>query len=137
MFEEIKNINTSQNDIRNFSITIGVLLLAIACFLVLKENNSFQILLYISASFIGLGLLYPIILKPIYLLWMIFAVILGWIMTRVILSMVFYFIISPIGLLTRLIGEDFLELKKSSDNKSYWNIRNSKTELNQDYEKQF
>ena len=43
---------------------------------------------------------------------MIFAAILGWIMTRVILSLVFYLIMTPIGLITRLLGEDFLKLKK-------------------------
>ena len=67
---------------------------------------------------------------------MIFSVILGWIMTRVILSIVFYLIITPIGLITRLLGEDFLELKKSKVD-SYWNQRDRNIEINQDYEKQF
>ena len=67
---------------------------------------------------------------------MTFAAILGWVMTRVILSLVFYLIITPIGLLTILVGEDFLALKKSNS-ESYWNQRDSKIELNQDYEKQF
>ena len=67
---------------------------------------------------------------------MIFAVILGWIMTRVILSLVFYVIMTPISLITRLLGEDFLALKKN-DSDSYWNHRVSDYETNQDYEKQF
>ena len=67
---------------------------------------------------------------------MIFAAILGWIMTRVILSMVFYLIMTPIGLITRLLGEDFLKLKKM-DSESYWNSRDTNYENNQDYEKQF
>ena len=67
---------------------------------------------------------------------MIFAVIIGWIMTRIILSVLFFSIITIIGLFTRLIGKDFLNLKSKS-NESYWNIRNKEHELNQDYEKQF
>ena len=67
---------------------------------------------------------------------MTFAAILGWVMTRVILSLVFYLIITPIGLLTRLLGEDFLALKKIDSN-SYWSYRDSSEELNQNYEKQF
>ena len=67
---------------------------------------------------------------------MIFAVIIGWIMTRVILSVLFFSIITFIGLFTRLLGKDFLNLK-SKNNESYWNIRNKEYELNQDYEKQF
>ena len=68
---------------------------------------------------------------------MTFAVILGLVMTRVILSIVFYLILTPIGLITRLFGKDFLDLLNKSNTESYWNNRNSDFELNQDYEKQF
>ena len=123
-------------DLRSFGITMGIILLIITGFLFYKENESTQIFLYIACSFIGLGLLLPIILKPVYIVWMTFAVILGWVMTRVILSIVFYLIMTPIGLITRLLGEDFLALKRKDSN-SYWNYRDSSKELNQDYEKQF
>ena len=76
------------------------------------------------------------ILKPFYLIWMIFAVILGWVMTRVILSMLFYLILTPIGLITRFLGEDFLSLKRANSG-SYWNNRDAVEELKQDYRKQF
>ena len=78
----------------------------------------------------------PIILKPIYILWMVFAVILGWVMTRVILSFLFYIVITPIGIISRILGKEFLDLKESKHD-SYWNHRYSEIELNQDYEKQF
>ena len=42
---------------------------------------------------------------------MTFAVILGWFMTRLILSILFYIIITPIGLIARIIGKDFLNTK--------------------------
>ena len=75
-------------------------------------------------------------LKPFYLIWMIFAAILGWVMTRVILCLVFYLILTPIGLITRLLGEDFLNLKRGNFG-SYWNNRDAVEELKQDYKKQF
>jgi len=137
MFEEIKNIKTGEKDIRIFGITMGIILLIIAAFLFLKEKESFQLFIYIAGSFISLGFLIPIILKPIYLVWMIFAVILGWFMTRVIISLLYYIIITPIGLFLRIIGKDLLDLKEKKNKKSYWNIRNSEDEQNQNYEKQF
>jgi hypothetical protein len=137
MFEEIKNIKTGEKDIRIFGITMGIILLIIAAFLFLKEKDSFQLFIYIAGSFISLGFLIPIILKPIYLVWMIFAVILGWFMTRVIISLLYYIIITPIGLFLRIIGKDLLDLKEKKNKKSYWNIRNSEDEQNQNYEKQF
>ena len=136
MFEEIKNIKTSSKDIRSFGITIGIILFIISAILFYYDKSSHQIIAYIGGGFIALGTIIPILLKPIYILWMTFAVILGWVMTRVILSIVFYFIMTPIGLLTRLLGEDFLALKKSNSG-SYWNNRDQAVELNQDYEKQF
>ena len=68
---------------------------------------------------------------------MTFAVILGWFMTRVILSLLFYVIITPIGVVLRIFGKDFLEIKKQSVQGSYWNQRDSNLEKNQNYEKQF
>tara|TARA_Y100000768_G_C23962801_1_gene676265 strand:+ start:58 stop:468 length:411 start_codon:yes stop_codon:yes gene_type:complete len=136
MFEEIKNIKTRNKDIKSFGITIGIIFFIISAVLFYYDNSSHQIIAYLGGGLIGLGIFIPILLKPIYILWMIFAVILGWVMTRVILSLVFYLIITPIGLLTRLLGEDFLALKKSNSD-SHWNKRNQAAELNQNYEKQF
>ena len=81
--------------------------------------------------------MFPGILKPIYLVWMIFAVILGWFMTRLILSLLFFLVVTPIALVLKLVGKDLLELKKQEVRGSYWNKRVSQKERNQNYEKQF
>ncbi len=90
----------------------------------------------VALVFIILGILFPLSLKPIYLIWMIFAVLLGWLMTRIILTLLFYIILTPIGLVTKLLGEDFLSLKNKRDN-SYWNNRDIQADLNKNYKKQF
>ena len=136
MFEEIKNIKTDKKSIRSFGVTIGIILLAIAITLFAKNNLFLKSLGIISSVFLILGIIAPIVLKPFYLIWMIFAMILGWIMTRVILSLIFFFIVTPIGIIARLLGEDFLALKKV-DSDSYWNNRDSIEELKQNYTKQF
>ena len=137
MLEEIKNIKSEKSDIRKFGITIGVILLIIAGFLFWKEKESFQILLTFGVSFCILGIVIPFILKPIYWVWMIFATILGWIMTRVILSLLFYIIITPIGLIPRFFGKQFLELQWDKSKESYWNFRPYERLQNKNYEKQF
>ena len=136
MIEEIKNIPNSKKDIRSFGLTIGIIFFIISGLLMYYNKESYQITGIIGSIFIVSGLVIPVILKPFYFVWMIFAAILGWVMTRVILSLVFYLIITPIGLVTRIIGEDFLALKKKKTD-SYWNHRDSSIELNQNYEKQF
>ena len=137
MFEEMKNIKIGKKDIRSFGIIFGIIFLIIAGLLFYKEKDSFQLFIYMASSFIGISLVIPVILKPIYLVWMIFSVILGWFMTRLILSLLFYLIITPIGLVLRLMGKDLLELRKKEVQDSYWNMRNSEKEQNQNYEKQY
>ena len=100
------------------------------------KRRAGEALIYVCHPY-GLGLIFPIVLKPIYLVWMIFSVILGWFMTRLILSLLFYFVITPIGISLRLLDKDFLDLKKKETRGSYWNMRDSKIEKSQNYEKQF
>ena len=137
MLEEIKNIKSEKSDLRKFGITIGVILLVIAGFLFWKEKESFQILFTFGVTLCILGIAIPFILKPIYWVWMIFATILGWIMTRVILSLLFYIIVTPIGLILRFFGKQFLELRWDKSKGSYWNYRTNEHLKKENYEKQF
>ena len=137
MYDDLKNIRKDNKAIRDFGILIGFILLIIAGILFYKERESYELIILLGIAFIGLGLGMPIILKPFYLVWMNFAVILGWFMTRLILGLLFYVIVSPIGLISRLFGKEFLELKNISFNRSYWNYKDSGRISHQDYEKQY
>ena len=137
MLEEIKNIKSEKSDLRNFGITVGIILLIISGFLFWKEKESFQILLFFGITLFLLGIAIPFILKPIYWVWMIFATILGWIMTRVILCLLFYIIFTPIGLTLRFFGKQFPELQWDKSKDSYWNFRTNEHLQNENYEKQF
>ena len=137
MLVELKNIKSSKKELKSFGITFGVIFLLISGFSFFKEKELFIIFIFIAVVFIGSGIIIPIMLKPVYLVWMVFAVILGWIMTRIILSLLFYVIITPIGLTLRLFGKDILGLKAKENQSSYWNKRDSKIERNQDYKKQY
>ena len=136
MFEELNSIKSGRKDLKNFGFIIGFILMLIGVFLFFREKDSFIYFFSIGLIFTGLGIIIPASLKPIYKIWMTFAIIIGWVMTRVILSVLFYLIISTIGIFARFVGKDFLNLK-SKNNESYWNIRNKEYELNQDYEKQY
>ena len=58
-------------------------------------------------------------------------------MTRLILGLVFYFIVTPIGVSARLFGKEFLELKKSLENNSYWNYKDKDKSDPLEFERQF
>ena len=134
MIEEIKNINTDKKEIRKFGFLVGGVLVAISIFLLWKGLSYFKLLLVIGITLILIGFFIPKILKPFYIIWMTFATILGWIMTRVILTILFYLIVTPIGLVARMFGVKFLDLSWQSNVNSYWNKRDKSIS---DIEKQF
>ena len=137
MFEEIKNIKSEKSYLRNFGITVGIILLIISGFLFWKENESFQIFLIVGVTFLLTAVAIPVFLKPVYVPWMAFAHILGWFMTRVILSLLFYVVFTSIGLTLRFFGKQFLELRWDKSKESYWNFRTNEHLKKENYEKQF
>ncbi len=137
MLEDLKNIRSQKSDLQKFGITMGLILLAIAGFLFFKEKESSRILFILGFAFLIVGFKIPFVLKPIYWIWMILSTILGWIMTRLILCLVYYIILTPIGLIKRLCGKKFLELNFDYSKESYWNIKEVETFDNKKYEKQF
>ena len=136
MIEELKNIKSEKKDLRNFGITIGLILLVIAGYLFFKEKESFQMFITIGFTLLFISFIIPVVFKPVFLIWMSFATILGWFMTHVILSLLYYTIITPIGVISRLFGKQFLELKWDQSKESYWNKRLVEGN-NNDYKKQF
>jgi hypothetical protein len=68
---------------------------------------------------------------------MTLAILIGWFMTRIILSILFYLVLTPTRLLARLFGKQFLDLKMDNSKKSYWNYRESKELKKSEYERQF
>jgi len=137
MFGEIKNIKSEKNEIRNFGFIIGIVLLIVSGILFWKEKEAFQVFLAISVILFFTAFTLTSVLKPFYWIWMIFAIILGWFMTRLILSLLFYFLFTSIGLIFRLFGKQFLELRWNKEKESYWNFRTKEQQQNRNYEKEF
>lgn len=137
ILEEINNIKSEKKDLRNFGITFGIFLGILAGALWWKGKDTYFIFVFLSLIFFFFGLVLPALLKPLQKAWMIFAVILGWFMTRVILSFLFFVVFTSIGLLSKLFGNKFLDLKIVSSEKSYWIPRKTRLLDKSNYEKQF
>lgn len=137
IFEEIKNIKETKKDLQKFGLTLGVILLAVSSFLFWKEKQSYPIFGIIGIMLVLAGVLFPVILKPLNKIWMTLAILMGWVMTRVILIILFYIVLTPIGLLAKIFRKRFLDLKIDTTRKSYWEIRENKEIKSVDYERQF
>jgi multisubunit Na+/H+ antiporter MnhG subunit len=129
----MEKINSDLKSLRKFGMTTGIALLAVAVVIIMRRHNP-QPALTIALIFFILGIATPILLKPLYLAWMRFAYILGWVNTRLLLAVIFYLVFTPIGLVMRLCGVDPLKRKINKKEKSCWEKRES-TQLS--YERQF
>ena len=133
----IAEIKTTKKEIKTFGIIIGLIILTVGSILFWKNNSFYEILFITGSIFLGSGLVIPMVLKPIYFVWMVFASILGWFMTFVILGFLFYVIFTPIGLTLRFFGKKFLELRWDNSKESYWDFRTNEYPQKEKYEKQF
>jgi hypothetical protein len=77
----------------------------------------------VALVFLVLAYAYPKVLAPLNLLWMKFGLLLHKIVTPVVLGLLFFVTITPIGLLARACGKDFLRLRLDRGAKSYWIAR--------------
>lgn len=128
----------TKKDLRIFAFILGFACLIIGGRLFFKWHQSkFLFLVTLGTFFIASGIINPFILVPVYKIWMKIGHILGWVNTRVLLTLFFYLIVSPMGLFLRLIRKDLLNLKIDKNKDSYWIKRDHKALGIGQYEKQF
>ncbi len=133
---EIKNIKNLPSDCRKFGLTIGIVLSLIA--LILWGMNKSPLIWGITGvAFISAAFLFPSILKPLNKIWMSFAILLGWIMTRLILSILYYIALTLTRYIALAFNKKFLDLKRDASAKSYWEKREKQKFNPSTYERQF
>jgi hypothetical protein len=120
IIEEMKAIETAPKKIRQFGVTFLVVFACLGGLLLYRENSLAYVSFGLGLLFLLLGMWAPGALKGFYLLWMGFALVLGYFMSRLILSILFYLVLTPIGVVTRLIGKDFLDQRWNKEADSYW-----------------
>ncbi len=137
ILEEIKNIKSGKKELREFGIVVGVVFGFIGGSLWWRHKEHYIYFFILSLFFILSGLLIPIILKPIQKIWMAVGLIIGAVMTRVILCLLFYVVVTPLGLLNKMTSKDSLNLRFNKELQTYW-IKRKKESFNKlNYERQF
>ncbi len=130
-------INLDNKSLKKFGITMGIAFFIVTLFILIRHKHNILPASIISIIFFILALVIPDLLKPIYIFWMRLAYILAWVNTRLILSILFYIIFTPIGVGIRLFGIDLLDRKIDKNKQSYW-IKKEETAFSPlGYERQF
>ena len=109
---------------RSFGIVFFVVFLLIALYPLSKQGEIRVWSLIISLIFLFLGLLNSKILSPLNKIWFKFGIILGKIISPLVMGIIFFLVVTPIGLLMRLFKKDVLSLKFDKNNQTYWIEKN-------------
>jgi polyferredoxin len=124
VLQELKQLDKSPKALRKFGLTMGIFFLILSGFFYWREHVSYvPWTLGLSIFFLVPAVVWPKFLAPVQYLWMGFAFCLGFVMTRVLLGILFYGVVTPIGFILRLRGKDLMERKLDRGAPSYWKKR--------------
>ena len=116
----------SQSSNRSFGILFFLVFLILGLWPLKNNENLNSFFVLISVIFLLLGLFNSKLLTPLNKIWIKFGELLGAIIAPIIMSLVFFIILTPISLIVRISGKDLLRLKLIKNEKSYWITRDKK-----------
>ncbi len=116
-------IDASHREVRKFGLLFSLIFALIGGYVYYVSGEISSWLAGGSLLFLALGLFFYPLLKPVYVWWMKFAMVLAWINTRIILGIAFYLIVTPMGLVMRLFGKDLLDQRIDRSAQTYWKER--------------
>ena len=134
---DLKKLKTGARDLRKFGLTVGGAFALLGVLFLLRHRSSYPFFLGAGVVLTAFGVIWPRALKYVYIAWMAVAFTLGFVMSNVILTLFFFLLVTPIGLLARLFQKDFLARKWDKQAASYWIQCARETRTAEDYERQF
>jgi len=133
------DFNPTRKDLQAFARFVPAALIVVATgFGLIKGFMTFNLVFYGIAVILYLwGLIFLYSLKPIYLVWMVITRTIAFLVTTLVLSLVFYIGFTVIGLIMRLLGKNPLDRKFDRNADSYWIRRDPYSFSQEHYERQF
>ena len=113
----MSDVKISSN--RSFGVVFFIVFLLIALYPVINKEEIRVWSLIVSLIFLVLGLLNSKILNPLNQIWFKFGILLGRIISPLIMAIIFFFVVTPIGLIMRALRKDILNLRYNTK-KTYW-----------------
>ena len=113
-----EKIKISSN--RSFGLLFFVVFLIVSLWPLTHEGSIRIWSVIISAVFLILGLINSKLLAPLNLFWFKLGMILGAIISPIVMGIVFFIVVTPIGLILRIMGKDLLNKKYDKEKETYW-----------------
>lgn len=120
MFESTSYFKIERGSERGFGFVFTVVFLVISLLPLFDDGPIVYWAAAVALAFGLLTLFAPNLLRPLNFIWFKFGMLLGAIVAPLVMMVIFYIVMTPIGLTMRLAGKDPLRLKKNTGKDSYW-----------------
>lgn len=138
ILQDLAALKQGADELRKFGWTMAVAFGLLAGFLYWRHPSiAAPVIAGVAAVFAVGAAIRPSALAGIRTAWMGIAFVMGFFMSRIILGVCFYLVLTPIGLITRAGGKDFLTQKIDKNASTHWNIRPPAPEGPDRWERQF
>ncbi|MHB8206847.1 SxtJ family membrane protein [Mucilaginibacter sp.] len=108
---------------RKFGYTVAIALLVLSGFRIfIRHKQGWWVAFAIAMVLLLFSLIKPVLLNPLRLVWDKIGHVLGTINTYVLLTLFYFLILSPLGMIMRLFGKDILNIKWLKNKNTYWDI---------------
>src|SRR5262245_23583082 len=136
--DQIRELKTGPREVRRFGLSVGGVLAGLGAWLSFRHQPAGPFLIVLGSVLMGIGPFAPGVLRPVYIGWMALAFALGSIVSALVLTLFFFLVVTPIGLIARAAGQDFLDRKWDAAASTYWTTRRATgREEKSTYERQF
>lgn len=134
---ELHHLRLSGNELKKFGLLVGSVFIVMSAIGIYHgwSIGAAGVFLLVGIVLLVFGMLLPDSLKQAYRVWMAMAFAIGWLVSRMILFILFYFVLTPVGFLARMFKKEFLDTDFRKKKESYWIPKSANKKIN--YEKLF
>jgi hypothetical protein len=135
--DELHHLRLSEKELKKFGLLLGSIFVVLSGIGMYRGWSIVSICTFFLAGIVLLssGMFLPDSLKQVYRIWMAAAFAMGWLVSRIILVILFYFVLTPVGFLARIFEKEFLDTDFRKKKESYWIPKSANKKIN--YEKLF
>jgi hypothetical protein len=119
------NLNPTKKELQTFGLC-ALAFFAVVSWIVYRRGGSIPI----RATIAGIGLVLAVLgfaipraLRPVWIVLMVVNYPIGWVVTHVVMALIFYLVVTPVGVIMRLSGRDPMERGFDRSAKTYWKRR--------------
>jgi len=136
IIHEIRKVRGSETELRRFGLIMCIMISLLSALLA-REQPTVMLCTSVALAFLVLAIFRPMFLRHVHKAWMTLALVIGHCVTTLVLTLFFYLVVTPLGIMVRILGKGLIDRHPRERTDTYWIKREQKSRKREDYELQF